>query len=38
MSDKILEVRDVYAGYVKDLNILQGINFKIAPGELVAVI
>ena len=38
MSDNILEVKNVYAGYVKDLNILQGINFKIAPGELVAVI
>lgn len=38
MSDNILEVTDVYAGYVKDLNILQGINFQVAPGELVAVI
>jgi neutral amino acid transport system ATP-binding protein len=34
----LLEVEDVYAGYVQDLNILQGINFKIAPGEIVAVI
>jgi neutral amino acid transport system ATP-binding protein len=34
----LLEVENVYAGYVKDLNILQGINFRIAPGELVAVI
>ncbi|MDJ0601841.1 MAG: ABC transporter ATP-binding protein [Crocosphaera sp.] len=34
----ILEVKDVYAGYVKDLNILQGINFRISLGELVAVI
>ena len=38
MSDNLLEVRDVYAGYLQDLNILQGINFRIAPGELVAVI
>lgn len=38
MTDNILEVTDVYAGYVKDLNILQGINFRVAPGELVAVI
>mgnify|MGYP002776993262 FL=1 len=39
MSDSpILEVRSVHAGYVKDLDILQGINFRIAPGELVAVI
>ncbi len=39
MSDSpILEVQAVYAGYVKDLDILQGVNFKIYPGELVAVI
>lgn len=39
MTDQpILEVKDVYAGYVKDLDILQGVNFKIYPGELVAVI
>jgi neutral amino acid transport system ATP-binding protein len=34
----LLEVENVYAGYIQDLNILQGINFRIAPGELVAVI
>lgn len=38
MVDNILEVNDVYAGYLPGLNILQGINFRIAPGELVAVI
>ena len=38
MTDYILEVEEVYAGYVKDLNILQGINFRVAPGELVTVI
>ena len=38
MTTNILEVQDVYAGYIKDLNILQGIDFRIAPGELVAVI
>ena len=38
MSTNLLEVKDVHAGYVKGLNILQGINFCIAPGELVAVI
>ncbi|NET38280.1 MAG: ABC transporter ATP-binding protein [Cyanothece sp. SIO1E1] len=37
-SAPILEVRDVYAGYIKDLDILQGINFKVYPEELVAVI
>lgn len=34
----LLEVNNVFAGYIQDLNILQGINFRIAPGELVAVI
>lgn len=38
MTDNILEVENVYAGYVQDLNILQGINFSVAKGELVAVI
>ena len=38
MSTNLLEVKNVSAGYVKGLNILQGINFYIAPGELVAVI
>lgn len=40
MSDRVplLQVENVYAGYVKDLDILQGINFKVYPGELVAVI
>ncbi len=37
-SSPLLEVQDVYAGYVKDLDILQGVNFRIDPGELVAVI
>lgn len=37
-SVPLLEVEDVWAGYVKDLDILQGINFRIYPGELVAVI
>jgi neutral amino acid transport system ATP-binding protein len=34
----LLEVEDVWAGYVKDLDILQGVNFRILPGELVTVI
>ncbi|MBE9129875.1 MULTISPECIES: ABC transporter ATP-binding protein [unclassified Coleofasciculus] len=37
-SAPLLELKDVHAGYIKDLNILQGINFRIYPGELVAVI
>ena len=34
----LLEVENVWAGYIKDLDILQGINIHILPGELVAVI
>jgi neutral amino acid transport system ATP-binding protein len=34
----LLTVENVYAGYVRDLDILQGIHFSVAPGELVAVI
>lgn len=34
----LLEVENVYAGYIKDLNILQGINFRIENHELVTVI
>lgn len=37
-SAPLLVVEDVWAGYIKDLDILQGINFYIHPGELVAVI
>ena len=38
MMTNLLEVENVYAGYIQDLNILQGINFRIEPGELVTVI
>jgi neutral amino acid transport system ATP-binding protein len=37
-SNLLLKVENVYAGYIKDLDILQGVNFKVYPGELVAVI
>ncbi len=36
--DNLLEIQDLYAGYIKDLNILQGVSLIIAPGELVVVI
>jgi len=36
--DYLLEVKNVYAGYIKDVDILQGLNFRVAPGELVTVI
>jgi neutral amino acid transport system ATP-binding protein len=34
----LLQVENVFAGYIKDLDILQGVNFAIYPGELVAII
>lgn len=34
----LLEVDSVYAGYVQDLDILQGVNLKLFPGELIAII
>ncbi len=34
----LLELQEVYAGYIKDLNILQGVNFRIESHELVTVI
>ena len=37
-STPLLNVENVFAGYIKDLDILQGVNFWIQPGELVAVI
>lgn len=38
LNDYLLEVNHVRAGYIKDVDILQGLNFRVAPGELVAVI
>ncbi len=37
-NSPLLEVENVHAGYIKDVDILQGVNFRVAPGELVAVI
>jgi neutral amino acid transport system ATP-binding protein len=34
----LLEVEGVFAGYIKDLNILQGVSLTIQPGELIVVI
>jgi neutral amino acid transport system ATP-binding protein len=38
MSESILAVENVYAGYIKDLDILQGINIRVDAGELVTII
>ncbi|QLE58620.1 ABC transporter ATP-binding protein [Nostoc sp. TCL26-01] len=34
----LLEAQNVHAGYIKDVDILQGVNFRVEPGELVTVI
>ncbi len=38
MTNYLLEVKDVRAGYIKDVDILQGLNFHVEHGELVTVI
>jgi branched-chain amino acid transport system ATP-binding protein len=34
----LLELQDVTAGYLRGVNVLQGINISVAPGELVCMI
>ena len=34
----LLEIKDVTAGYLPDVNVLQGINIHVQPGELVCMI
>jgi neutral amino acid transport system ATP-binding protein len=38
MTFPILSIESVYAGYIKDVDILQGISMKVFPGELVTII
>ncbi|KAM3105971.1 ABC transporter ATP-binding protein [Phormidesmis sp. 146-33] len=38
MTSPLLEVDTIHAGYIEDLNILQGVSMKVYPGELVAII
>lgn len=38
MSESILEVENVHAGYIKGLDILHGISMRVAAGELVTII
>ncbi len=38
MNTPVLDVQNVHAGYIKDLDILQGANMQVYPGELVAII
>ena len=37
-NNYLLKVENVHAGYIKDVDILQGINFHVTNGELVTVI
>lgn len=34
----LLEVQDIYSGYVQDFDILQGVSLHVKPGEIVCVI
>ena len=38
MTIPLLSVESVHAGYIKDVDILQGITIKVYPGELVTII
>ncbi len=37
-SDAVLEMRDLYVGYYRDLNILQGLNIKVRRNRITAVL
>jgi len=37
-TDTVLEMRDLYVGYYKDLNILQGLNIKVQRNKITAVL
>jgi branched-chain amino acid transport system ATP-binding protein len=37
-SDVVLEMRDLYVGYYRDLNILQGLNIKAQRNQITAVL
>ena len=34
----VVRIEDLHAGYVPDVNILNGVNLEVSPGELVGVI
>jgi branched-chain amino acid transport system ATP-binding protein len=40
MSDQqsVISLREVVAGYIPEVNILNGVNMEVAPGELIAII
>ncbi|MFM7127041.1 MAG: ABC transporter ATP-binding protein [Actinomycetota bacterium] len=38
MSEQVIEVTDLVAGYVPGINILNGVSMHLAPGELVGII
>lgn len=38
MSEHVIEVTDLVAGYVPGINILNGVSMHLAPGELVGII
>ncbi len=38
MSDSVISLSEVVAGYVPEVNILNGVNMEVAPGELIGII
>ncbi len=38
MSESVISLKEVVAGYVPEVNILNGVNMEVAPGELVGII
>ncbi len=38
MSEPVIKLTDVIAGYIPEVNILNGVNMEVAPGELVGII
>ena len=38
MTENVVELSDVHAGYLPGVNILNGANLTAAPGELVGII
>lgn len=38
MSESVISLREVVAGYIPEVNILNGVNMEVAPGELIGII
>ena len=38
MSERVVEIKDLYAGYLPGVNILNGVNMHVDKGELIGII